>query len=187
MVSLKVRAEDSGEAADRRRARFAGSQDPRPFAAWLQHSFPGAELTAEPILRLIPSRDPTIIELEAVVPKSALESGGGIAIYPEPLNLAGRVVPTTHREGPLVVAVRPDLEWILDVELGHPPGNLPESITLSGDHGLFRLETESTEKGYRIKGYIHLEPGLVDAGQAAELREFLLEVERILARPLETP
>jgi len=187
MVSLKVRAEDSGEAADRRRGRFAGSQDPRPFATWLQHSFPGAELTADPDLRLIPSRDPTVIELEAVVPKAALESGGGIATYPGPLNLASRVVPTAHREGPLVVGVRPDLEWILDVDLGSPPGSLPESLTLSGDYGLFRLESESTEKGYMIKGYLHIEPGVIEADAAAELREFLLEVERILQRPLETP
>lgn len=187
MVSLKVRLEDSGAAADRRRGRFAGSQDPRPFAAWLQHSFPGAELTAEPDLRLVPSRDPTVIELEAVVPKTALESGGGIATYPGPLNLANRLVPTSHREGPLVVGVRPDLEWILEVDLGRPPGALPESTTLSGDYGLFRLETESTGKGYRIKGYIHVEPGLIEAAEAAELREFLLEVERILERPLETP
>lgn len=186
-VPLEVRVKDSGEAADRRRSRFAGSQDPRPFAAWLQGSFPGAELTAEPELRLIPSRDPAVIELEAVVPRTALESSGGIAVYPGDFNLASRVVPTERRSGPLLVAMRPDLEWVLSVELGHPPRTLPENVELAGDFGSLKLEFSPNERGYRVDGYFHLEPGLVEAHRARELREFLLEVERLLKRPLETP
>jgi hypothetical protein len=38
-----------------------------------------------------------------------------------------------------------------------------------------------------VTGYLHLEPGLIEAQQAGELRRFLLDVERLLSRPLETP
>lgn len=187
LVPLEVRVEDSGGAADRRRARFAGSKDPRPFATWLQRSFPGAELTADPVYRLISSRDPAIIDLEASVPRTALESQGGIAAYPGVFDWSTRVVPTGDRSGPLLVEVRPDLEWTLEVELGRPPSTLPESTNLTGDFGFLKLDIEALETGYRIEGYVHLEPGLIDARLAPELRSFLLEIETILSRPLETP
>jgi transglutaminase-like putative cysteine protease/thioredoxin-like negative regulator of GroEL len=187
LVPLEVRVEDRGEAADRRRNRFAGSKDPRPFATWLQRSFPGAELVAEPISRLIPSRDPAIIELEAVVPRTALESLGGIAVYPGVFDWTNRVVPTADRNGPLLVEVRPDLEWSLEVELGRPPAAVHEPVDLTSDFGFLKLETEALESGYRIGGYVHLEPGLVDPGSVGDLRDFLLEIETILRRPQETP
>jgi transglutaminase-like putative cysteine protease/tetratricopeptide (TPR) repeat protein len=187
LVPLRVRVEDTGEAADIRRSRFAGSQDPRQFATWLQRSFPGAELTAEPVTRLVPSRDPAIVELEAVVPRTALESRGGIAVYPGVFGWANRVVPTAERRDPLLVEVRPDLEWTLEVDLGRPPGGVPESLHLTGDFGFLRLDTEELELGYRVEGYVHLEPGLVAAERAPELREFLLEIERLLSRPLDSP
>jgi transglutaminase-like putative cysteine protease len=186
-VPLRLRTEDSGEAGDRRRARFAGSQDPRPFATWLQHSFTGAELTADPVLRLVPSRDPATIELEAVVPRSALASRGGIATYPGTFDWAARVVPTAERVGPLLIEVRPDLEWSLEVDLGRPADELPESVRLANDFGSLRLDIEAVDNGYRVSGYVHLEPGLVAPERASELREFLLDVERILSRPLEIP
>jgi len=186
-VALTVKIEDSGEAADRRRARFAGSNDQRPFAAWLQEIFPGAELVAEPKLQLVPSRDPAIIELEAIVPGAAVRRGGGIAALPAGFDLPQRVVPTDERSGPLQVAVRPDLEWILEVDLGRPPVGLPDDLRLAGSHGSLDLVIEPTGGGYRLRGYFHLEPGLIAASEAAELRRFLLEVETILERPLETP
>jgi len=186
-VPVEVRVEARGEAADRLRGRFAGSQDPRPFATWLQSSFPGAELTADPKYRLIPSRDPTLIEMEAVVPRTALESQGGIATYPGTFDLAVRVVPTGDRSGPLVVAVRPDLEWTLDVTLGRPPSIESDSISLSGDFGSLKLTIEPEAMGYRVNGYVHLESGVVEAHRAPELREFLLEIKRVLSQPLETP
>jgi len=187
LVPLKVRVEDTGGAADRRRGRFAGSKDPRQFATWLQRSFPGAELTADPVYRLIPSSDPAVVELEATVPKTALESRGGIATYPGVFDWSTRVVPTGERSSPLLVAVRPDLEWTLEVSLGRPPSQVPEAINLTSDFGFLKLDPEALETGYRIQGYIHLEPGLIDAHLAPELRNFLLEIETILRRPLETP
>jgi hypothetical protein len=187
LVPLQVRVEDRGEAADRRRGKFAGSKDPRPFATWLQRSFPGAELTTEPVSRLIPSRDPAIIELEAVVPRTALESQGGIAIYPGEFDWTNRVVPTAERSGPLLVEVRPDLEWSLEVDLGRPPTAVPQPVDLTSDFGFLKLETEALESGYRVEGYVHLGPGLVDAARVQDLRDFLLEIETILRRPQETP
>ena len=187
LVSLDVRVETSGGAADRLRNRFAGSRDRRLFATWLQNSYPGAELTTDPKYRLVPSHDPAVIELKAVVPRTALESRGGIATYPGTFDLAGRVVPTPNRSGPLLVAVRPDIEWTLEVTLGRPPSTEAESVSLSGDFGFLKLTIEPEEMGYRVEGYVHLESGLVEAHRAPELREFLLEIKRILSRPLETP
>jgi transglutaminase-like putative cysteine protease len=187
LVPLSVRIEASGEAADRLRGRFAGSKDPRPFATWLQESFPGAELTSDPLHRLIPSRDPAVIELEGEVPKTALDSWGGIATYPGAFDLANRVVPTGDRSGPLMVDVRPDLEWSVEVSLGRPPVLEVEEIHLTNDFGFMKLSVETDDKGYRVSGYVHLEPGLVEARRAPELRAFLLEVKRLLGRPLETP
>jgi hypothetical protein len=184
---LEVRVEASGGAADRLRHQFAGSKDPRPFATWIQRSFPGAELTADPKHRLVPSRDPAAVELEAVVPRTALESRGGIATYPGTMDLATRVVPTGDRSGPLLVAVRPDLEWILEVTLGRIPSIQADTVSLTSDFGSLKLTIEIEELGYRVNGYIHLNPGVVDAQRAPELREFLLEIERILSQPLETP
>ena len=158
-VPLEVRVEASGEAADRLRHQFAGSKDPRPFATWLQRSFPGAELTADPQYRLVPSRDPAVVELEAVVPRTALESRGGIATYPGTLDLATRVVPTGERSGPLLVAVRPDLEWTLEVTLGRIPSIQADTVSLTSDFGSLKLTIEIEEQGYRVNGYVHLEPG----------------------------
>ncbi len=186
-VPLEVRVEASGEAADRLRGRFAGSKDPRPFASWLQASFPGAELTTDPKYRLVPSRDPAVLELQAVVPRTALESRGGISTFPGLFDLATRVVPTGDRSGPLLVAVRPDLEWTLDVTLGRSPAVASENISLSGDFGFLKLAIEAAERGYRVNGYFHLNPGTIEADRALELREFLLEIKRVLSQPLETP
>ncbi len=187
LVPLTLKVEDTGEAADRRRGRFAGGKAARPFATWLQQMFPGAELTADPVFRLTPSRDPAVIELEAVVPRTALESQGGVSTYPGTFDLATRVVPTASRSGPLLVGVRPDLEWTLEVNLGRPPTTSPDEIELKGEYGFLKLTTEVMEKGYRVKGYFHLEPGLIEADRAPELRAFLLEIGRILSRPMETP
>ena len=186
-VPLEVHLEASGEAADRLRHQFAGSKDPRPFAAWLQRSFPGAELTADPQYRLVPSRDPAVVELEAVVPRTALESRGGIATYPGTIDLATRVAPTGERSGPLLVAVRPDLEWTLEVSLGRIPSIQADTVNLTSDFGSLRLTIEIDDLGYRVKGYVHLNSGVVEAERAPALREFLLEIERLLSQPLETP
>ncbi len=44
-VDLSVRNEDTGEAADIRRNRFAGSRETQRIARWLQRQFPGVQLT----------------------------------------------------------------------------------------------------------------------------------------------
>ena len=186
-VKLAIRVEDTGEAADLRRVRFAGSREDQRVSRWLQELFPGAQLTGKPKLQLRPGRDPTIMEIEGTVARSALESSGGIRVFPGGLEWAARMVPGGTRHGPLMVAVRPDLEWTLDVNLGRPPGNLPEAVDLDTPFGSLRVETLAQAQGYRIEGFLHLEPGLVGAGEVVDMREFLVAVERHLERRLESP
>ena len=50
-----------------------------------------------------------------------------------------------------------------------------------------RIEAEAEKSGYRIQRSVHLVPGLVEAGEVAELRDFLVAVERHLDRRLESP
>jgi len=186
-VELSIRSEDTGEAADRRRARFAGSRDPQRFARWLQEQFPGAQLTREPKLQLVPGRDPTIMEVKGAVARSALKSSGGIQVFPGRLGWAASMMPGGERHGPLMVAVRPDLEWTVDVDLGRPPTDLPDSVELETPFGSLRIEILEESKGYRVDGFLHLEPGLVAAEDVGDLREFLIAVERHLGRRLESP
>ena len=186
-VELAIHAEDTGGAADIRRVRFAGSQETQRLARWLQVQFPGAELTGEPKLQLFPGRDPTIVEIEGTIAKSAMASGGGIRTFPGILEWTASAVPGGRRHGPLSVAVRPDLEWTLEVELGRVPDPLPPPVDLQTRFGSLRLEAKVVDLGYRLEGLLHLEPGLVPAEDVAELREFLVAVERHLGRRLESP
>jgi transglutaminase-like putative cysteine protease len=186
-VRVVIRSEDTGEPADRRRARFHGSRDPQRFARWLQEQFPGAQLVGEPKLQLVPGRDPTIVEIEGTVARSALQSAGGIKTYPGLLAWGANMVPGGERHGPLMVTVRPDLEWTLEVELGRPPKDLPEAVTMTTDFGELRVEAKAEKSGYRVQGSLRLVPGLVEASEVAKLREFLVAVERHLDRRLESP
>ena len=186
-VMITIETRDTGEAADIRRARFAGSRDPQRFARWLQQQFPGAQFTGEPRLQLMPGRDPTIVEIEGTIARSALASGGGIRTFPGNLEWAARMVPGGTRHGPLKIKVRPDLEWILEVDLGRPPKTLPEAVDLNTAFGSLHIVPKETSKGYRIDGMLHFESGLVDAEDVDELREFLVAVERHLGRRLEAP
>jgi hypothetical protein len=167
--------------------RFAGSRETQRFARWLQEQFPGAELVGEPRLRVVPSRDPTVIEIDGSVASSLLASSGGITLYPEVVEWSTGPVPAGDRSGPLMMATRPDLAWTLEVELGRPPGSLPEEVALETPHGTLRVEVEERSTGYRIEGFLHLVPGLVAANEVAGLREFLVEVQRIMDRRVETP
>jgi len=187
LVQLTVHSEDTGEAADLRRARFAGSKEPLRFARWLQAQFPGAELTGDPKLQLRSGRDPTIIELEGTVPRSALASGGGVRAYPGVLEWTASMIPGGSRHGPLMMVVRPDLEWTLEVDLGRAPKALPSGVELTTPFGSLRLDAHAGDRGYRIEGLLHLEPGLVDAEDVDDLRDFLVAVERHLDRRLEAP
>ena len=187
VVDLSIRVEDTGEAADRRRARFAGSRDPQRFARWLQEQFPGAQVTREPKLQLVPGRDPSIMEIDGTVPRSALNSSGGIQVFPGRLGWTASMMPGGERHGPLMVVVRPDLEWTLEVDLGRPPADLPDAVEMETPFGSLRIGIRAVRKGYRVDGFLHLEPGLVEAEDVGELREFLIAVERHLGRRLESP
>jgi transglutaminase-like putative cysteine protease len=187
VVELAIRTDDTGEAADLRRVRFAGSRENQRVSRWLQELFPGAQLTGKPKLQLRPGRDPTIMEVEGTVTRSALQSSGGIGVFPGSLEWAASMVPGGTRHGPLMVAVRPDLEWTLEVDLGRPPGSLPEAIDLDTSFGSLRVEINAQAMGYRVEGFLHLEAGLIEAREVVDLREFLIAVERHLGRRLESP
>jgi transglutaminase-like putative cysteine protease len=187
MVALEIEAEDTGEAADRRRMAFAGSSDPRRVARWLQAQFPGAELVGEPKLRMVPGRDPAVLELEARVARSALLGGGGIKTFPGELQWAAQLAPGGERRGPLLVPVRPELEWSVEVELGRPPGELPPPVELKTPFGELAIVSTPGAAGYRVTGSFRLKPGAVAAADADGLRRFLVEAERELGRPLEVP
>jgi hypothetical protein len=187
LVDIVIRNEDTGEAADIRRSRFAGSREKQRFSRWLQRQFPGAQLTGEPKLKLVPSRDPTITELSATVTRGGLASTGGIRVYPGELGWSSTAVPGGSRSGPLMVAVRPDLEWELIVDLGRPPGELPAPVDLATEFGSLKIEAEDRETGYSLKGLLHLEPGLLEADDVNAYRQFLVTVERHLERRLESP
>jgi hypothetical protein len=187
VVPVEVRSQGTGEAADRRRVQLAGSQDRRRLARWLQSIFPGADLVGEPDLQLIPGRDPTVVELAGVVARSSLLGAGGIRSYPGELDAFANLMPGDRRTTPLLIPVRPRLEWRLEVDLGRPPGPLPADVDLETAFGVLTLRRVTEETGYRVSGSLQLEPGLVAASDAAAFREFLLAVERHLSRPLEAP
>jgi transglutaminase-like putative cysteine protease len=186
-VAITIETRDTGEAADVQRGRFAGSRDPQRFARWLQELFPGAQLTGEPKLQLVPGRDPTIVEIEGKISKSALASGGGVGIYPGKLEWAARMVPGGTRSGPLKINVRPDLQWSLEVDLGRPPRTMPAEVELDSPFGSLSITPKSLSNGYRVDGLLHLEPGLYTAEEVGGLREFLVTVERHLEKRLEAP
>ncbi len=186
-VAITIETRDTGEAADVRRGRFGGSRDPQRFARWLQEQFPGAQLTGDPTLQLVPGRDPTIVEIEGTIAKTALASGGGVGTYPGKLDWAARMVPGGTRHGPLKIDVRPDLEWTLEVDLGRPPKSTPAEVELNTAYGSLKITPKSLSNGYRVDGQLHFEAGIYDAGDVSGLREFLVTVERHLGRRLEAP
>ncbi len=186
-VEIEVRSEDTGDAADVRRAQFAGSREPQRFARWLRGQFPGVQLVGEPSVQVLASRDPTIIEVRGSIPRSALQSSGGVRVYPGEIEWKASAIPGGARYGPLMVDVKPDLEWTLEVVLGRPPKNLPDASDLATPFGDLRLEIVGNDSGYRVKGWLHLVPGLVAADEVDDLRDFLVTIERRLSRNLESP
>lgn len=186
-VAIVIESFDSGEAADVRRGRLAGSRDPQRFARWMQEQFPGAQLTTEKTIQLVPSRDPTIVEIEGAISKSALASGGGIRAYPGEVAWSARMVPGGSRYGPLIIVVRPDLEWTLAVNLGRPPKTSPSEVDLDTPYGSLRITAKIHSEGYEVNGELRFKPGMVEARDVDDLREFLVAVERHLGRRLEAP
>jgi hypothetical protein len=187
MLELQVRAEERGDAATLRRAMFLGSTDPERYARWLQQQFPGAELVAEPNELLVPGRDPAIFELEALVPRAALTSGGGIPCFPDRLEVVPELAPSEDRRTPLMMRPRPELTWTLEVELGRRPTALPQAVELDSEHGSLHLDFRQHDHGYSLEGRLRLAAGMVAADQAESLRAFLVAVARHLSRPLEVP
>jgi len=186
-VGLELRLEETGEAADRRRAQLSGSQDPRRVASLVQGFFPGADVTATPTVELYSGRDPVVLEVEAVVPAGALSSGGGIATYPGRADWVGRLMPGAGRTTPMLVPMRPDLRWTLSVQLGRPPRELPADVDVDTPFGALRIDLEPGPTGYEVAGSLSIVPGLVEAADAPALRDFLIAVRRHLERPLESP
>ncbi len=186
-VDIEVRSEDTGDAADLRRSQFAGSREPQRFARWLRGQFPGVQVVGEPSAQVFPSRDPAVVEVKGSMTRSALQSSGGVRVYPGEIEWKASAIPGGARYGPLMVGVKPDLEWTLEVELGRPPKNLPDSSELKTPFGDLRLEIVGNDSGYRVEGWLHLVPGLVAADAVNELRDFLVTIERRLSRNLESP
>lgn len=184
-VALSIRTEDTGEAADRRRAQLGGSQDPRRVARWVQGRFPGADVTAAPTLELVSGRDPAVMAVAAQVPRAALLGRGGVATFPGVVDWPS--IPAEGRRTPLQLPMRPDVRWTLEVELGHPPAALPADVARETAFGSVQIEYLAQPTGYRVTGSLHLEPGLVEPAAAGALREFLVAVQRDLERPLEAP
>jgi hypothetical protein len=121
------------------------------------------------------------------VARSALASAGGIRSFPGTREWTALNVPGGSRYGPLMMVAVPDLEWVLETDLGRPPKTLPTVVDLDTDYGALHIDFEALSSGYRVKGRLHLDPGLVGAADVAGLREFLIAVERHLDRPLESP
>ena len=186
-VEVTVRSEDTGGAADARRARFAGSREPLRFARWLQEQFPGAQLAAEPKSQIFPGRDPTIIEVRGSLGRTALQSSGGVRVFPGELGWSSSAMPGGARHGPLVAAMQPELQWTLEAELGRPPAELPPPVDLETPFGSLRLDFSAEDSGYRVEGRLRFVAGLVAADEVPALRDFLVTVERHLGRRLESP
>ncbi len=184
---LGVRTSDTGEAATMRRGRFGGSRNPLLFSRWIQSQFPGAQVIGEPDLDLKPGRHAATIEVQATVERSALMAGGGLKTYPGAFELDTELMSSENRSTPIIVPVRPDLEWTIDLRPGPAPQVLPDPVALRTPYGELDIDVERHSDGYKITGRFHLVPGLVVPEEAPELRAFLVKSRRALERPLEIP
>jgi len=184
---ITVELQATGDAADRVRGAFAGSQDRRRFSRWLQRLFPSASLTADPVTGLSPGQDPATLTLRATVPPAVLDSAPGLRAYPGRLELTNGIAPSANRSTPVVVPQRSDLRWKLQVELGRSPKPLPAPVHLNGRHGRLDLAFEASATGYTVTGYFHLQAGLVPAKAYPGLHDFLVRVDRELSRRMEAP
>ncbi len=186
-VEVRVAMEATGDAADALRGTFRGSGDRRRFARWLQGLFPGADLVQDPVTGLEPGRDPARLELAGTVARSALEAAPGLRLYPGDVRLVASLAPSPERSTPLLVTQRPVREWAVRVELGRPPGTLPEPVDLEGPWGALRVEVIRKPQGYEVRGRLAITPGLYAPEQVPGLHGFLVRVERTLTRKLEAP
>lgn len=184
-VTVELRTEDTGDAATKRRTQLFGSRNPQRFARWLQNIFPGAELVGEAELDMPPGRDPAHFAVRGKMPTSVLSGSGGVQTYPGRLRLASALAPVSERTTPILIPIRPDLEWKLEVLLDIGDEVLPGNIAIESEFGDFELSYEADGAGYTVQGWLHLEPGLVDPESVPELRSFLLSVEEAMGRRVE--
>lgn len=186
-LTVAVKVATTGDAAASLRSAFAGTQDRQRFARWLQRLFPGARLEGEPHASMPAGRDPATFDLEGRVPRTALLGAGGVPLFPGKLRLLSRIAPAGRRTSPLLVPLRPDLKWTVEVDLGRPPGELPEPVRESGPFGTLDVAVKPLAAGYRIAGSFHLVSGVLPPGRVAGLRAFLLKAEHAFAERLEVP
>jgi transglutaminase-like putative cysteine protease len=186
-VSVAVRATDSGDAASELRGALAGRNDPTVLAAWLQEVFPGTDVVDVPEIEIRPGQDPARLLVEGTVARSALLAGGGVPVYPGPLELLERYRPSDRRTTPMVVLVEPELEWRLEVELGRQPTMVPDGRSIATRFGELQLDVASSSTSVTVEGRLRLTPGIVEPTAADGMRRFLLDVERALDQPVEVP
>jgi len=91
------------------------------------------------------------------------------------------------RSTPMILPVRPDLEWTIDLRPGPAPSTLPDPVALQTPYGELNIDVKRHPDGYAVTGRFHLKPRLVTPEEAAELRAFLVKSRRALERPLELP
>lgn len=187
IFDLEVRTSDTGEAATSRRSQFGGSRNPILFSRWIQTRFPGAQIIGEPELDLKPGRQAATIKVQATVERSALMSGGGLMTYPGRFELDSGLISSETRSTPIILPVRPDLEWTIDLRPGPAPPTLPEPVSLQTPYGELKIDVERHSEGYAVTGRFHLIPRLVSPEEGPELRAFLVKTRRALERPLELP
>ncbi|RLE25790.1 MAG: hypothetical protein DRJ65_06945 [Acidobacteria bacterium] len=187
VFNLIFRASDTGEAATIRRSHFGGSRNPTLFSRWIQSQFPGAQIVGEPNLDLKPGRQTATIEVKATVERSALLAGGGLKTYPGNFVLDTELMSSENRSTPIIVPIRPDLKWSIDLRPGPAPPVLPDPVALRTPYGELTIDVERHSDGYKITGQFHLVPGLVTPEEASDLRAFLVKSRRTLEHPLEVP
>ena len=187
VFDLEVRTSDTGEAATTRRGQFGGSRNPILFSRWIQSRFPGAQIIGEPELDLKPGRQAATIKVKASVERSALMAGGGLMTYPGRFELDSELMSSETRSTPLIVPVRPDLEWTIDLRPGPAPPTLPDPVVLQTPYGELNIDVKRHSEGYAVTGRFHLTPRLVSPQEGTELRAFLVKARRALEQPLELP
>jgi len=187
IFDLVMHTADTGEAATARRGRFGGSRNPLLISRWIQSQFPGAQIVGEPKLELKPGRTTAKIEVHASVERSTLISGGGLKTYPGEFKPGSGLMPTESRSTPLMIPVRPGLEWTIDFRPGPAPPVLLDPVAIDTKFGELTINIQRHTDGYKVTGKFRLKPGRVDPEDASAFRSFLVSSRRILERPLEIP
>ena len=171
------------------RAKDAGSFSEAEIRNDLRGGFRESSLvpksSVRAVLEMPPSRDPARFEIHGKMPLSVLTGKGGVPIYPGKLRLASGLAPVAERTTPVLMTVRPDLEWTMEVMLGGSGDVLPRDVAEESRFGSFDLQFKEVAGGYTVTGSLHLESQLVEPEAVPQLRRFLLSVEEAMDRPVE--